>query len=353
MIFTPSSLFLSTARLHSSHHDIRRFAPYPPLSLVPPPNTCSNEHSPSYFEEEYSPINKTPLLCPSRNIRYISSSSPPARSFSAHTKAPVDLNNNNSSSFIDREAPLMHTRKMSSTSPGPHSPYNAGKHSPLSSPYIVEQKSPISPSSYKNERMRPPPVYSERHIAPHHHHHRDQREQTPPRFSPSHLPATSHGEYPQRFSPQPQRPQQQYSPPSRFSFSEPSSPLATPPKAVKQENNEDDSEVDSIDMLVRLFPLQKISTLRNVLEDHNSDPVKAIEYLLYGKTSSTSTKEASPFKQTFEVSSFIDHESEDSLKSKNKKSKNIINDDLSSLAKAYDIQVPDERIVVNQKIVHW
>ena len=327
-------LISSLARLHATSHDIRRFSPYPQPPL--PPSSNSFHEIPCY-EDDYHQLanNKTPLVYSSRSIHYI----PSPKSFANKERVVgplVDLNNNNNNNinnlgFVGKES-LVNTRKSSMTPPslGNRSPYSDGQHSP----FYFERKSP----SYREGVSSP--VYTERPEA--------SRQQ---QNSPSFPLGTDTEQRSQRFS--------QGSPTSR-SFSRSSSPTIInfnfKEKEVKGEGTSRGTSkkehrpltVDPVDMLARLFPLRQTFMLRDALKNHNNDPVRAIEHLLYGKASSKETLANVRSNEPCPITSYC-YNSEDSRADHNN---NNMNDDLSSLAKAYDIPVSEERIVTS-KIVNW
>ena len=285
----------------------------------------------------------------SRRVHYIPGS---PKSFLSNKDGvldhPVDLNNNNNNNnnnipdFIDKES-SNDARKLSITPPtlGKHSPYNDGQHSPS----YFDRKSP----SYREDRSTSP-VYAGRLDTS----DRSRHQQSTALNFPTGTMTEQHSPtLPNISSPLSRRTSESssISPNSIKSNSIKEQISRIEEQIVTETTPITDTEqstltVDPVDMLIKLFPLRQVFTLRDALKNHNNDPVRAIEHLLYGKTSSSNE---SITNRQYTKPSYCHQKSEES---RAEQKKNIINDDLSSLAKAYDIPVSEDRIITS-KVVNW
>ena len=295
------------------------------------------------------------MYSPSRRIHYIPNS--PKSFMNSKDRGldhPVDLNNNNNnnnnndinnndnnnnnnnnSDCFDKEVVTsVNSRKLLMTPPplGKRSPYSEGQHSPS----YFERKSPL----YSDIDRASSPVYAERLDTATSHHQQlnspnfrigSMAEQRSPRLPHSLPPVSRKTSESSSISPKSVK---------SNSNKEEKTRSTTPPMI---DADQDTLTIDPVDMLIKLFPLQQVFTLRDALKNHNNDPVRTIEYLLYGKASSPngSTRKSS-------IPSYC----QKSEGSRNDQKKNMINDDLSTLAKAYDIPVSEDRIITS-KIVNW
>lgn len=239
---------------------------------------------------------------------YISHSNPV---FQSKTKEPVDLNNNKA------------------TTKGPKSPHYSpvGRISPQSNNDLS------SISSYGRQRSpfmdRRSPSYIDQHG----------RSPYGERRSPIYLEIRSPPSFDSKHSPIPDRFTKEGTSPT---------PGVTSPKDTSKTDSH--ANTPSIEMLARLFPRHQTTTLKNVLSNCNNDPVRAIEEILdrvpaednNNNNSINHTTSLPPVKNTYSAKRnepIIDN-------------KHGSNDDLSNLAKAFDIPVSEEKIR-SPKVVHW
>jgi len=126
--------------------------------------------------------------------------------------------------------------------------------------------------------------------------------------------------------------------------------LKTSPTTTKT-NEENVSS--ALDMLTRLFPHHSSSMLKTVLVTCNKDPVRTIEKLLDRVPAEVTKKELSlSMRRASSLSPVGVHSVESSIDKKQNYNNLGINDDqLSSLAKAYDIPVNEEK--VQRKSLAW
>lgn len=102
------------------------------------------------------------------------------------------------------------------------------------------------------------------------------------------------------------------------------------------------SRKSPLHMLVRLFPQHTINVLQNMLGECNGDPVATIERIL-DKHPADVTKKELISQMGRSPSNCDDHYSESSSQSDSKRNIGVNDDQLSSIAKAYDIPVNDEK----------
>ena len=286
---------------------MQRFTPYPspPPPSVPSSSECHRGVDRPCYIDEYC-TKKSFVYPPPSSIHheYISPSNPVYKS---KTKEPVDLNNN-------------HATTNGSKSPH-YSP--GGRISPQSN---NDQSSPLPYGRQRSPFMdRRSPSYIDHRRSPYNE-----------RRSPIYLERRSPSAYELKHSPVSERFNKERTSPILETIS--------PKDTSKVDSN---TNTPAIEMLVRLFPRHQVSTLKSVLTDCNNDPVRAIEEILDkipaedNNNNNINHKELSPVKNTYSTKS---NEQIDK--------KHGSNDDLSNLAKAFDIPVSEEKIR-SPKIVHW
>ena len=103
-----------------------------------------------------------------------------------------------------------------------------------------------------------------------------------------------------------------------------------------------------IHMLLRLFPQHSIPVLKNILSDCNNDPVYAIERILDKCPSDISKNEL-----LLQMGRSTSPAEADTSKQNEKRQVGLNDDQLSSLARAYDIPVTVEKTSNRRKGFQW
>ena len=104
------------------------------------------------------------------------------------------------------------------------------------------------------------------------------------------------------------------------------------------------SRKSPLHMLVRLFPQHAATVLQNMLTECNGDPVSTIERILDKHPADVTKKELiSQMGRSPSNCDINDHYSEGSSQSESKRNIGLNDDQLASIAKAYDIPVNDDK----------
>lgn len=120
----------------------------------------------------------------------------------------------------------------------------------------------------------------------------------------------------------------------------------------KEEGEPTESRKSPIHMLTRLFPQHAINVLQNTLAECNGDPVSTIERVLDKFPSHVTKKEIMKQIRRSPLPVDVNNNIEHSM-AKEKRHFSINDDQLSTLAKAYDITVPDEKTDIRRESYSW
>lgn len=106
----------------------------------------------------------------------------------------------------------------------------------------------------------------------------------------------------------------------------------------------------SIDMLTRLFPQHPVLMLKNVLSDCKDDTVQAIEKILDRFPADAAEKEL--FESQMTRSRSFSPSNIDPASPSDRRNIGINDDQLSSLARAYDIPVMEEKLTSSKRSIY-